>query len=187
MVTTADPALAGRVRRLRNHGIDTDFRTREQRGTWEYDVVELGLNYRLPDLNCALGASQVAKVPGWVERRRAIAARYVERLAGLPLQVLTHPEDREPSWHLFPVLVDPGAVVDRDGLVARLREEGIGANVHYRPVHLHTLYAADARHQGPLPVAEDAGRRVLTLPLWHGMTDGEQDRVIDTLTRILRP
>ncbi len=187
MVTTADPALAGRVRRLRNHGIDTDFRTREQRGTWEYDVVELGLNYRLPDLNCALGASQVAKVPGWVERRRAIAARYVERLAGLPLQVLTHPEDREPSWHLFPVLVDPGAVVDRDGLVARLREEGIGANVHYRPVHLHTLYAADARHQGTLPVAEDAGRRVLTLPLWHGMTDGEQDRVIDTLTRILRP
>ncbi len=185
MVTTADPELAQRVRRLRNHGIDTDFRTREQQGTWQYDVVELGFNYRLSDVSCALGASQVPKVPGWVERRRELAGRYQEALNGLPLRRLQVPGDREPSWHLFPVLVTEDTPVGRNELVEGLRSTGIGATLHYRPVHQHSLYQQLQPSAGPLPVAEHAGSHALTLPLWHGMTDGQQDRVVARLHELL--
>ena len=185
MVTTADPKLAQRVRRLRNHGIDTDFRTREQQGTWQYDVVELGFNYRLSDVSCALGASQVPKVTGWVERRRELAGRYQEALNGLPLRRLQVPGDREPSWHLFPVLVTEDTPVGRNELVEGLRSTGIGATLHYRPVHQHSLYRQLQPSAGPLPVAEHAGANALTLPLWHGMTDGQQDRVVARLHGLL--
>ena len=87
MVTTNDPALASRVRTLRNHGITTDYRQREVAGTWEYDMVALGYNYRLSDIQCALGLSQLAKAPEWLERRRALAARYTRELAALPVRL----------------------------------------------------------------------------------------------------
>ena len=104
MVTTADPDLDRRLRRLRNHGIDSEFRQRETSGTWEYDVVELGYNFRLSDINAALGASQVTKAPGWVERRRELAARYRELLRDSPLTMLVEPDHVRASWHLFPIL-----------------------------------------------------------------------------------
>ena len=181
MVTTADPDLDRRLRRLRNHGIDTDFRQRETVGTWEYDVVELGFNFRLSDINAALGASQVAKVPSWVERRRAIAARYRELLADAPVTMLTKPDHVVASWHLFPVLLDAdGGAPDRSEVFAELRAKGIGVNVHYRPLHLHTSFREGAG-EAHLPVAEDAYARLLSLPMWHGMTDEQQGAVIEAL------
>ena len=185
MVTTEDAELARRLRRLRNHGIDTDLRTREQQGTWQYDVVELGFNYRLSDLGCALGASQVPKVRGWVERRRELADRYRTALSTLPLRLLEVPDDREPSWHLFPVLVTDATPLGRDELVEGLRSSGIGATLHYRPVHQHTLYRDLVDVVGTLPVAERAGADALTLPLWHGMTDAQQDRVVARLHELV--
>ena len=187
MVTTADPDLDRRLRRLRNHGIDTDFRQRENAGTWEYDVVELGFNFRLSDINAALGASQVAKVPGWVERRRAIAARYRELLADAPVTMLTEPDHAVASWHLFPVLLDAaGDGPNRSEVFADLRAAGIGVNVHYRPLHLHTSFRESAR-EAHLPVAEDAYTRLLSLPIWHGLKDDEQDRVVATLLAAIGP
>ena len=187
MVTTADPALDRRLRRLRNHGIDTDFRQREKAGTWEYDVVELGYNFRMSDINAALGASQVAKVPAWVERRRAITARYRELLADAPVTMLTEPEHTAASWHLFPVLLEQDdGTPTRSAVFARLRASGIGVNVHYRPLHLHTTFrgtGADLR----LPVAEDAYARLLSLPMWHGLDDAEQGRVVELLADALEP
>lgn len=183
MVTTSDPLLAARVRRLRNHGIDSDFRQREQAGTWEYDVVELGFNYRLSDINCALGLSQLAKVPAWVERRQDLAARYRTRLEGLPLRMLEVPADRVASWHLFPVLLegdDPAPL--RAEVFGRLRAAGIGVNVHYRPVHLHTSYAELGHRAGTLPVAEDAYLRLLSLPMWTGLEDDGLDKVVSLLS-----
>ena len=187
IVTTADPELDHRLRRLRNHGIDTDFRQRETAGTWEYDVVELGFNFRLSDINAALGASQVVKVPRWIERRRAIAARYRELLVDASVTVLTEPEHAVASWHLFPVLLQAeSGAVDRQAVFAGLRAAGIGVNVHYRPLHLHSsfrLEVGDLR----LPVAEDAYARLLSLPMWHGLGDDEQDHVVEVLLDLLDP
>ena len=186
MVTTADPELDRRLRRLRNHGIDSDFRQRETSGTWEYDVVELGYNFRLSDINAALGASQVTKVPRWVERRRELAERYRELLADLPVDLLVEPEHVRASWHLFPVLLDPArGAPDRASVFARLRAAGVGVNVHYRPLHLHTSFRGDAR-RADLPVAEAAYERLLSLPMWHGLHDAEQEQVVAKLADILR-
>ena len=185
MVTTADPDLDRRLRRLRNHGIDTDFRQRETAGTWEYDVVELGYNFRLSDINAALGASQVVKVPAWVERRRELAARYRHLLAGLPVTLLAEPNDVVATWHLFPVLLSTDEVVrDRADVFAWLRESGIGVNVHYRPLHLHTTFASTAPGLR-LPVAEHAYERLLSLPMWHGLSDDAQNRVVESLASAL--
>lgn len=183
MVTCADPAIAERVRMLRNHGIQNDFRQREAAGTWEYDVQELGFNYRLSDFSCALGVSQLQKVPEWVERRRLVAARYVGLLEGLPVRTLRSPADREPSWHLFPVLIDGDDADRRRAEVFRsMRAAGIGVNVHYRPVHQHSLYAASEKYSSVhLPVAEDAYARLLSLPMWPGLTETDQDRVVEEL------
>jgi perosamine synthetase len=186
MVTTADPELAHRLRRLRNHGIDSDFRQRESAGTWEYDVVELGFNYRLSDINAALGASQVTKVLDWVKRRCELADRYRELLADLPVQVLSEPSHVRASWHLFPVLIDVGpATPSRADVYTSLRAAGIGVNVHYRPVHLHTSFARPDGAQQELPVAEYAYARLLSLPMWHGLDDDEQRRVVTSLAGAL--
>ena len=188
MVTTADPALDRRLRRLRNHGIDSDFRQRETAGTWEYDVVELGYNFRLSDINAALGASQVTKVPAWVERRRELAARYRQLLDGLPVTTLMEPDHVRASWHLFPVMVRSGGdVPDRSVVFARLRAAGIGVNVHYRPLHLHTTFRTAEQPAPHFPVAEHAYDGLLSLPMWHGLHDEEQERVIDALDAALQP
>ena len=186
MVTTADPHLDHRLRLLRGHGIDSDFRRRETAGTWEYDVVELGYNFRLSDINAALGASQVTKAPGWVERRRELAARYRELLRDSPLTMLVEPDHVRASWHLFPILLDVEAGVPaRAQVFAHLRAAGIGVNVHYRPLHLHTTFQQAA---GGLrfPVAEAAYERLLSLPMWHGLTDGEQDHVCELVASALK-
>jgi perosamine synthetase len=180
MVTTADSALDRRLRRLRNHGIDTDFRQRESAGTWEYDAVELGFNFRLSDINAVLGASQVRKVPSWVERRRALADRYRELLFNLPLTMLDEPEHVHASWHLFPIMLTDGAP-DRADVFMALRAAGIGVNVHYRPLHLHTTFRSPDTPPGAFPVAEDAYARLLSLPMWHGLQDDDQDRVCSAL------
>ena len=185
MVTTADPELDRRLRRLRNHGIDSDFRQRESAGTWEYDAVELGFNYRLSDINSALGASQAAKVPAWVEQRRAIAQRYRDLLQELPLKMLEEPEHVRASWHLFPILLSDDAP-SRSDVFSGLRAAGIGVNVHYRPLHLHTTFQSRHTPPGTFPVAEDAYERLLSLPMWHGLQDDEQERVVDSLAITLR-
>lgn len=181
MVTTNDPALAARVRRLRNHGIDTDFRQREQTGTWEYDMVELGFNYRLPDLNCALGTAQLERLDAWVTRRRQIADRYAELFDGHPLVRLpAEPDDRRASWHLYPVRVGENPD-DRARAFTEMRAAGIGVNVHYRPVHLHTYYRQLGYAPGLTPVAERAYDGLLSLPMWPGIGDTDQERVVSAL------
>jgi perosamine synthetase len=184
MVTTADPELDRRLRRLRNHGIDTDFRQRESAGTWEYDAVELGFNFRLSDINAALGTSQIHKVPAGVKRRRELASRYQVLLAELPLTMLREPGHVFASWHLFPILLADGAP-DRALVFTALRAAGVGVNVHYRPLHLHTTFCSPGTPLGMFPVAEDAYSRLLSLPMWHGLQNDEQYRVCSTLNDVL--
>ncbi len=178
MVTTNDAALADRIARLRNHGIDSDHRSREIAGTWRYDAAELGFNYRLNDMQCALGLSQLEKLAGWVARRRAIAAAYDAALADHPGLRLPHvPADRESGWHLYPVrLTGDDPAPRRAAAFAALRKRGIGVNVHYVPVYWHSSYAAVGYTEGLCPVAEDAYSRLLSLPMWHGMDDEQVER-----------
>jgi perosamine synthetase len=182
MALTDDPAKAAHMRRFRNHGIDSDHRSREASGAHAYDMAELGFNYRLPDVQCALGMAQLQRLSGWVAARQTVAGWYDEALAGLaeatPLK--TH-KDRTNAHHLYVVrLADH---IDRDRAFAKLRAEGIGANVHYAPVYLHSHYRKLGYAPGLAPQAESASRQILTLPMFPAMTRADVARVVAALHR----
>ena len=180
MVTANDPKLAAKIRILRNHGITTDHRQREELGTWEYDQTMLGFNYRLSDLQSALGLSQLKHASRWLGHRRAIASRYSAGLAGLPLSLPVVPPDRTHAYHLYPVrLITDGPSEARAALYDDLRRHKIGVNVHYRPVYWHSSYESLGYARGLCPVTESAYASLLSLPMWHGLTSPDCDRVID--------
>lgn len=186
-VTCQDPALATRMRRFRNHAIVSDHRQRQEQGTWEYDVCGLGWNYRLTDLQSALGRSQLRKLDRFVVRRRELAERYDRALADQPLlRPLAVRAAVHPAWHLYVVQLDLEALsVDRATVFQALRAEGIGVNVHYKPVHLHPFYAARlGTEPGLCPVAEAAYERLLTLPLFAAMSDADQDDVLRAVAKV---
>lgn len=187
MVTTNDPALAERLRRFRNHGISADFRQREQLGSWYYEMQELGFNYRLTDIQCALGLSQLRRLREWVERRRAIVARYTEALAGVPeIEVPRVSCDRESAWHLYVIRLNLDRLrVGRDQVFRALRAENIGVNVHYVPVPWHPYYQRLGYARGQWPVAEAAYERLISLPLWAGMTDADVDDVVAAVKKVV--
>ncbi len=168
VAATPDAALAERMRLLRSHGITRDAARMASAspGPWYYEQVELGYNYRMTDIQAALGASQMRRLDTFLERRRTLAARYDRLLAGLPLQ-LPHQEAWAASaWHLYVVQLADGARVTRDESFARLREAGIGVNVHYIPVHTQPWYRRLGFDWGQFPVAE-------------------QDQVVEALRRLL--
>jgi perosamine synthetase len=188
MITTEDPALAERMRIFRNHGITSDHHQRDAQGSWIYEMVELGYNYRITDFQCALGISQLGKLPRWLTRRREIARRYGEAFSGAPrIRPLVVSDNKLHAYHLYVVRLDlSGTGLDRTAVFRRLREEGIGVNVHYIPVHLHPFYRTRfACHPGMCPAAEKAYENIISLPMYAGLSDAEQDRVIETLCRIL--
>jgi dTDP-4-amino-4,6-dideoxygalactose transaminase len=194
-VTTRDPALAARVRRLRNHGMVHDPEAFEDRaqgfdadGTpnpWYYEMPEPGFNYRASDIHCALGESQLGRLPVFLTRRRALAALYDEALA--PLAPAVRPIPRGPSehdgWHLYPVLIDFAALGRSRACVMRsLRDAGIGTQVHYLPVHRQPHYRRlypDVR----LPGADTYYARCLSLPLFPAMADDDVTRVAAALAK----
>jgi perosamine synthetase len=181
MVTTNRADLAETLRRFRNHGISSDARQRQSAGQWHYEMVLLGMNYRLPDINCALGLSQLTRLAANLTRRRAIAATYKERLSGLSGLVLPSVrEDVNPAWHLYPVRVDAAKLtVGRAEVFRALRAENIGVNVHYIPVHHHPYYRERFGFKGgEFPVAEAAYEGLISLPMFHTMNDQDVEDVI---------
>jgi perosamine synthetase len=186
VITTNDDDLAAKLRLFRNHGITSDHRQREAQGSWSYEMVDLGYNYRITDFQCALGLSQLRKLPGWVERRAAIAARYNEAFRELPLDPIALESDRKSSWHLYVVQLRLEELrADRAEVFRELREQGLGVNVHYIPVHYHPYYQRLGWRRGAFPVAEGAYERLVTLPLFPAMTDADVERVIETVTDVL--
>lgn len=186
-ITTDDAQLARRMRLFRNHGITTDHYQRDQQGSWFYEMVDLGYNYRLTDIQCALGLSQLGKLPQWIKRRQKIAQQYDNTLATLtgvaPLQV--RPEVSH-AYHLYMIQVDlERFTVDRGSIFNAFREAGVMVNVHYIPVHLHPYYRAKWKTgPGMCPVAEAAYSRLITLPIFPRMTDADVSFVIETIKRI---
>ena len=185
MVTTEDAALANRLRLFRNHGIERDARARQAEGAWFYEMSALGYNYRLPDLNCALGLAQLPRLGANVDRRRAIAARYGAALSGLASITLpTTAPDVGHAWHLYPIRVKPP--VDREEVYRALRAEGLGVNVHYIPVHLHPYYRERFGYRGgEFPVAEAAYHQLISLPMFHGMTDDDVEDVTTAVAKVM--
>jgi perosamine synthetase len=188
VVTTDDRTLAELIGRFRNHGFSQDHRQRADANTWYYEMTDLGYNYRLTDLQCALGLGQLAKLDGWLARRREIAEWYdraVDRLPGV--RGLTLRDGVEHARHLYVVRLDREVLAaDRATVFRRLRAEGIGVGVHYIPVHLHPFYR-DRFGTGPglCPVAEAAYEELLTLPMFPAMTDDDVARVLATLENVI--
>lgn len=187
MVTTNDSKLAETLRRFRNHGISSDARQRQSAGQWHYEMVLLGFNYRLPDIACALGIEQLKKLDAGLARRREIAARYTAAFSRIP--GIIPPAVRaevNPAWHLYPIRLEPAALrSDRAQFFRALRAENIGVNVHYIPVHLHPYYRERFGYRGgEFPVAEDAYSRLISLPMFHGMTERDAEDVIDAVRKV---
>jgi dTDP-4-amino-4,6-dideoxygalactose transaminase len=175
------------MRTFRNHGISADHRDRAATGSWAYDMEDLGYNYRLTDIQCALGLSQLRKVEGWLAIRRDLAARYTRALGDIKELVLPVTlDDRISAWHLYVVrLRFERLSVGREQVFRALRAENIGVNVHYIPVPWHSYYQDLGYEKGQWPVAEDAYERMLTLPLFPGMSDGDFDDVVRAVVKVV--
>jgi perosamine synthetase len=188
MVTTDRGDLAETLRRFRNHGISSEARERQSAGQWYYEMILLGFNYRLTDIACALGLSQLGKLEQNLCRRREIAARYGE--AFRCLRGLIPPVTRSgmnPAWHLYPVRVDLAKInQSRAEIFHALRAENIGVSVHYIPVHLQPYYRQRFGYKGgEYPIAEAAYEALLSLPMFHAMTDRDVDDVIRAMSKVL--
>jgi perosamine synthetase len=183
MVTTDEPEFAQKLRVFRNHGITSDFRAREAAATWEYDMVDLGYNCRLSDLQCALGISQLTRLGSFIQARQRAAAFYDDALAGLdwiaPIEIKP---DRTSGYHLYVTRLG-GAAADRQAdLFAFMRGRGVGVHVMYKPVYLHSYYRERfGDRAGMCPNAEAAYRSMLVLPVFPQITDTELETVIARL------
>ena len=183
LATTNDPALAERMARLRSHGITRDpagMRGASE-GPWYYQQLELGFNYRITDIQAALGQSQLQRVDDYVARRQRLAARYDRDLADLPLRLPYRDPGHQSALHLYPIQVRG----ERGRVFAALRLAGIGVNVHYIPVHTQPDYGRFGFKRGDFPHAEAYYEHAISLPLFPTMTEAEQDRVMTVLAAAL--
>jgi UDP-4-amino-4,6-dideoxy-N-acetyl-beta-L-altrosamine transaminase len=176
-VTTNDDEFAERLRRFRNHGITR----RPDKGGWYYEIDEIGFNYRLTDLQAALGTSQLTKLDRFLDRRDALVARYRAELDSEMIELPPEaPDGERHGRHLFVI-----RVAERDRVYRELRDAGIGVQVHYVPIHRHPAYGALGWSADRLPNAEAAYGRLLSLPLYPGLSDAEQERVIETVSQVV--
>lgn len=187
VITTNNSELARRMRVFRNHGITSDHRQRAEQGSWFYEMVDLGYNYRITDFQCALGMSQLRKLPEWVVQRQRIAGMYDKAFAEIsavsPLSVRANSNH---AYHLYVVRFEPAHLrTDRNTLFQALRAEGIGVNVHYIPVHLHPFYQErfDTK-PGLCPVAESAYEQIVSLPMFPRMTEEDVQDVIVAIHKV---
>jgi perosamine synthetase len=188
MVATNDAHLAENLRCFRNHGITSEARQRQESAQWYYEMVLLGFNYRLTDIACALGLSQLKKLDANLARRRQIAAAYESAFRDLQTIVLPKVRDGvNPAWHLYPVRLDLEMLpVGRTEVYRALRAENIGVNVHYIPVHLHPYYRNRFGYKGgEYPIAESAYEQLISLPMFHSMTDEDVGDVIKAMSKVL--
>jgi perosamine synthetase len=182
---TDDPELADRMRRLRNHGMTSDASARSG-DRWKYDVTELGSNYRMTDFQAALGASQLKRLDANLRRRAMLASRYDELLAELPgVNLPPRRLGRTSAWHIYPIEIDPARFGwSRDEVIDGLRSENIQATLHYPAVHMLSSYRAMGYAEGLAPIAEAACAALVTLPLFPGMTEADQDDVVFAIRRL---
>ena len=184
MALTNDAGLAQRMRRLRSHGITRDSAEMKlgNEGPWYYEQIELGFNYRMTDVQAALGLSQIRRIEAFVKQRVELADRYDTLLASLPLQLPARRANVQSAWHLYVIQLDASRTsMDRRTLFDRLRARGIGVNVHYIPVHLQPFYRARGFAPGQFPHAESYYAGAISLPLFFELQARQQDEVVAAL------
>jgi UDP-4-amino-4,6-dideoxy-N-acetyl-beta-L-altrosamine transaminase len=188
MITTNDDELAWRIGTLRTHGItrEQERMTRATDGPWYYQQVELGYNYRMTDLQAALGASQMNKLEGFAARRRELADLYERQLSGMPLRALARDPEGVSGWHLYMIRLNLESIRrTRREVFEILRAQGIGVNVHYIPVHLQPDFEKLGFRAGMFPEAERYYEEAITLPLFPAMKDEDVEKVKLALMRAL--
>jgi UDP-4-amino-4,6-dideoxy-N-acetyl-beta-L-altrosamine transaminase len=188
MVTTDNPDFADTLRKFRNHGISSGARERQAQGQWYYEMVLLGFNYRLTDIACALGLRQLSKLESNLARRREIAAKYKVAMNGISEISLAFVDEKIlPAWHLYPIRLELRSLsASRAEIFQALRAENIGINVHYIPVHLHPYYHERFGYKrGDYPLAESAYDSLISLPMFHGMSDRDVDDVICAVEKVI--
>ena len=187
LATTNDPLLTQRMAELRSHGITKDPNRFEQPapGPWSYEQQQLGFNYRLTDIQAALGLSQLQRLDEVVAERNRLLNRYQELLADLPLRLLEIPEGVHSAVHLAVIrLTDPGPAQHRR-VFEGLRAAGIGVQLHYSPVHLQPYYQQLGFAEGDFPKAEAYGLNAISLPLFPGLKENDQELIAKTLKILL--
>ena len=188
MAVTNDPVLAGKMERLRSHGITRDphLMTHTPHGPWYYQQIELGFNYRMTEMQAALGCSQMTRLHEFIERRQQLAAQYAELLNDLPLMLPYQLETTASSWHLYIIRLQLSELSKSHlEVFNELRSAGIGVNLHYIPVHLQPYYRQMGFADGDFPHAEQYYQEAISIPLFHAMTDEQQLQVATSLRRIL--
>jgi len=189
MVLTNQEELYQKLIRLRTHGITRDpkLMTETSHGDWYYQQSELGLNYRITDIQAALGASQMKRLDQFVTRRRDLAQRYNELLQDLPLTLPWQHPDTNSSWHLYIIRLQLEKIQKSHQQVFQaLRDAQIGVNLHYIPVHTQPYYQQLGFKWGDFPQAEQYYQEAISIPLYYGLTEADQDRVIQKLREILK-
>lgn len=188
IVLTNNKELYEKLKLYRSHGItrDSDLMTQEADGPWYYQQIELGFNYRMTDMQAALGCSQMDSLDEFVARRRYLVKRYNEKLKNLPLRTPYQDEATNPSWHIYIIRVDFTKVkLSKKEIFARMRYRGIVLNLHYIPVHTQPYYQKLGFQKGDFPVSEKYYEEAITLPLYYDLTDEQQDEVIEALKEVL--
>jgi UDP-4-amino-4,6-dideoxy-N-acetyl-beta-L-altrosamine transaminase len=189
MSLTNDPELAGRLHRLRNHGLtrEPEMMRHAPDGPWSYQQIELGYNYRMTDMQAALGLSQLARLDEFVRRRHQLADRYDELLSKFPITIPWRHPDCYSAFHLYPIRIDTVlAGQGRREIFEYMQADGIGVNVHYIPVHTQPYYQDLGFMPGDFPEAERYYLEALSLPLFPGLANEEQDRVVDALAKAVK-
>lgn len=188
IVLTNNKELYEKLKLYRSHGItrDSDLMTQEADGPWYYQQIELGFNYRMTDMQAALGCSQMDSLDEFVARRRYLVKRYNEKLKDLPLRTPYQDEATNPSWHIYIIRVDFTKVkLSKKEIFARMRDRDIVLNLHYIPVHTQPYYQKLGFQKGDFPVSEKYYEEAITLPLYYDLTDEQQDEVIEALKEVL--
>jgi UDP-4-amino-4,6-dideoxy-N-acetyl-beta-L-altrosamine transaminase len=188
MILTNQTALAAKMELLRSHGItrNEQLMTAPSQGPWYYEQLELGYNYRMTELQAALGLSQSDRLEKYVERRQKLAERYDILLSELPVVAPWQHPDTSSARHLYIIRLDTQSVnISHKECFEQLREQGIGINLHYIPVHLQPYYKRFGFKRGDFPQAEQYYKEAISLPLYPGLTEAKQDQVVSTLKKIL--
>lgn len=190
MAVTNDSAVSERMRLLRSHGItrEPDQMTHASDGAWYYQQIELGYNYRMTELQAALGVSQLERLDAYVARRHQLASKYHKKLRGLPVSTPYQSKDGYSAYHLYVIRLCASKVhqLDHREVFEFLRANGVGINLHYIPVHTQPYYRKLGFSDGDFPQAESYYQEAISLPLYPTMVDEQQDHVVEVLKKALQ-
>ena len=191
LLTTNDEAIAEKVKKMRLHGIDRNIwdRYTSKKTNWEYDVVEAGYKYNMPDINAAVGLAQLERANEMQQKRKKIAESYYEKLKDINAIYLpvTNVNFDNHAWHLFPIKISDESNISRDDLILNLSKNSIGTSVHYKPIHQLTYYKNRYKlDSNDYPNSEKLWRSILSLPIYSLLTENEVDIVVGKIRLILQ-